>query len=181
MITLHFDTLGLDEVKRLLSPKVFARASRSALNRSLTAAKKELINDVVAVYNMKKKDVNATMRTARAGRDRDYAAIYIRGKALSYRVFKARQTKRGVTYKFYRGGKRQLIPRAFIVGQGEKANVYVRVTYGKRMVPRLPIAVKRAIPITRMVEKEGVPKMINRVPELVDRFFVEYLKKKNLK
>lgn len=81
------------------------------------AAKKKIIADVVREnVKIKASDTKKLIRKKRFGAQRQNAQLVLpKNMKASLKAFGARQTKKGVTYRISKTGKRSLVPGGFVV------------------------------------------------------------------
>jgi len=137
------------------------KAEISALNQVVREAKKVAADELNAVYNIQKRDINRAIKveTAKAGNLR--ANLSVTGKKLPLIDFSARKNKQGVSIEIKRGG-RKVLTHAFMptMPTGHKG-VFLRK--GKT---RLPIQEKFTQSIPQFF---GSGNILNRIDEFVRR------------
>lgn len=87
---------GLEELKQTLSSDLIRKAMRSALDRTGTYGKKELVNEVTAEYNISASDVRSKIEVVRTTQSALEVILKIASRKLSLVHFAARQAPRGV-------------------------------------------------------------------------------------
>lgn len=115
MLDIAIDVTGAQliaaEVRAL--PKQVDRALRRTINRTLTTGRARIARDVRAETGLRSKTVRARLKIIRATLTDLTGIIVVGAKRIPLYEFRARQTKRGVTYQIRRG-VRVLLERAFI-------------------------------------------------------------------
>lgn len=121
---IRFDPRQMDEVKQLLRamPKAGPRLVARALKRTLRAARTKVVDAIWSELMLKKSDLfqrNNRRRPIqeklnRRGGQVAGAEINITGRRIPVSKFRARQLKRGVSYRISRAGSRAKIPDAFV-------------------------------------------------------------------
>jgi len=123
------------EVQRLLAGlgRASDRIITRALNRTANSVKSAGTKAIAKDLGIAQKPVRQALRVYRANFRKMQASIDGEGERLPLLAFAARQTARGVTYKA-RGGKRALVPSAFIqtMPSGHRG-AFARTGYKKRM------------------------------------------------
>ncbi len=91
------------------------KALKNAINRTLTQTKKFMVNETHNVLNVKKRRIRKSLRKPRrATQTRLSGSVRSTGRPLNLIEFGARQNKKGVSVKIWRGGSRETIKHAFI-------------------------------------------------------------------
>src|SRR5271157_3638304 len=131
---------GMDEVLEVLAEKNHVSVMVNALNKTCTAAKKEIIREIQQRYNItRQKDLDFS--TTRATKNTMMATIGIPNKRLPLSLFKPQQQAKGASVEVVRG-QRKVITHSFAntMNSGH-FGIFVRAkgsTYSG-LVPRLPI------------------------------------------
>lgn len=166
---------GFEEVQSALSklPRISTKATVSALNKIGSQATTQAKRKVRGVYNIKAKDLSASIKLIRAksglsGNEQLFAVLKGSGDPLSLYKFspspkeppvqkgvplKSRK-RRKVTVKVLRQGGRKRLKNAFVARiKGAKTpSIYARE--GKK---RLPIKRLLTVGPAKMFEKQGIP------------------------
>ena len=105
------------------------RAATRALNRTITATKAEAAREIQKKRNLKIAVIKQKLHVLKANRNRLSALITASGKSIPIRHFDARQSRRGVSVKIRKAGKRTVLKKygnkSFIVPK-LGGNVFVR-------------------------------------------------------
>jgi len=136
-IEVVFDKRQLAQIERAVKgiPRGMPRVVSRAINKTATTARSHLVKRIAGILPIKQKDIRKGMPIYKATLNRWQATIRIIGKAIPLIQFKARQTRKGVTYKKAGADTRALIRSAFIaVMPTGRKGVFLRL--GR---PRLPI------------------------------------------
>lgn len=114
MLEIRFDDDKLKKFQRELKdiPRALPKVMSRGLNRTATSARTEISRSLAKRIGLKIKDVRNKLVLQRASYSRWRSAVKIGGKKFGLIKFGARQTKKGVTYKWKR--RRVLIRHAFI-------------------------------------------------------------------
>ena len=100
-------------------PKAITRA----INKTTITARKEAATAINQKINITKSDIKKSIKRYTAKYKRLSGDIWFPKIPQSLRRFGAKQTKKGVTYKTFKDGKRELLPHAFIIFPGQKPGV----------------------------------------------------------
>ena len=112
-----------------------AKETVIATRNTAKAHRREISKNVRQYVAMTNRADMRTVRVISGNRANTSASIHIAlTERPSLKEFKARQTKKGVTYKIRKGGKRRLIESAFLGKGGLNGHVYLR-----RTKARLPV------------------------------------------
>lgn len=137
-----------------LSPKVRRQATARALNRTILAVRTAASKEIRAKYNIRAKDIKATMRKRTASRLSLEASLQSTGKGMPLIKFKATQTRKGVRATIKRGSRKAL-PGAFIATmKSGHRGVFARAQYKSgRLISRrkrINPSNKNDLPITEI-------------------------------
>jgi len=118
-LSLEVEGRGFDALKNLISdsPKKLAKQTAIAANRTAKAHTKEISRSVRDEVSMKNKVVLRAVKVTKkaSGVESQGAEITVQKKKReSLKEFGARQTKKGVSYRISKKGKRGFVPGAFI-------------------------------------------------------------------
>lgn len=91
-----FELEGVKEALEMVSPDLARKAIRSALDKTGTFTKKEIIDGITGEYNIKAKDVRSRIEVIRTRIDRLEVWLKIKSPKLSLPHFGARQAPKGV-------------------------------------------------------------------------------------
>ncbi len=170
---------------RRLREDVAARATASAINKTLAQGQTRMVRTITAEFNISARAVREALRISRASFRQGLFEMsgYLespskRGRSLNLIRFDAKQTRLGVTFKIKRGGPRQTIRGAFIANKDNSAGGTVFIREGKA---RLPIAAKQTIDIAQMFNTKRVNERVRefiaaKFPEIWEsesKFFVD--------
>jgi hypothetical protein len=153
-------TTNFPEVQRALEQlhkDVAAKATASALNKTVAQAKTAMSKEIRADFNLSASTVNQSLRITRArasgGRINLEATLSSISKpgarSLNLAHFSARQTRKGVSFKIKRNGPRQVIPGSFMINGGKT----VMIRSGKS---RLPIEARQTINVAGMFNAKRI-------------------------
>jgi len=114
MLEIKFDDVKLKQVQRVLRdiPKALPKVMSRGLNRTATSARTQISRSLAKEIGLKIKDVRGKLSLQRATYSNWRSAVGVSSKRFGLIKFRARQTKKGVTYK--KGRKRILFRHAFI-------------------------------------------------------------------
>jgi hypothetical protein len=139
-----------------LQEDIAARATASAVNKTIDQAKTSMSSEIRAEFNISASKVRDALRVNRATYRNGLFTIEAslesptqRGRSLNLINFDARQTSQGVTVKIKKSGGRKLIRGAFIANGGR--TVFIRV--GKK---RLPIKAEQTIGVAQMFNTKRI-------------------------
>lgn len=128
---------GLSHIERVLASKEINKAVSRSLNRTARFVFTEGSRKIRQHYNIKAGDIKKALvvdkrevgkvSIKKASMHNPKAVIEIYGSPIPFKYFGARQTKKGVTVKIKKGGRRTLILHAFLGG-----NIAIRVKRGRR-------------------------------------------------
>ena len=167
----------LENLQRDIADKALA----SALNKTVAQAKTAMSREIRGEFNLPAAKVNQALSITRAratrGRLQLEASLQSptkRGRSLNLGAFKARQTRKGVTFQVSRQGARKLIPGSFLINGGKT----VMIREGKK---RLPIKALQTIDVaqmfnTRRINARVVRMIEDKLPQIMDnevRFFTD--------
>ena len=114
MLEIRFDDDKLKKLQKELKgiPRALPKVMSRGLNRTATSARTQISRSLSKRIGLKIKDVRDKLTLKRATYSNWRSAVKIGGKQFGLIKFGARQTKKGVSYKWER--KRVLIRHAFI-------------------------------------------------------------------
>ncbi len=157
MISVKVPDKQIKEIRGMLHglPKALPKVIVRAINKVANKSKTFIIRRITKAVAIKQADLRRrNVRMTRATWSRWLARIVVSGGRIPLTKFGARQTKRGVTYRIQRGGKRGRIERGFIARMPSgHEGVFVR----QRSRGRLPIGEARG---------PSVPAVMENIPEL---------------
>jgi len=123
--------------KRLTSVATnIERETARALNRAATSTRAFYSKEVRKQVNVKAAVLKRGVKIRRANAKNQVAALDVSGQHVPLIAMGARQTKRGVTVKRYKAGRRILLKGAFITTMPKTGHVGV---FRRKGAPRLPI------------------------------------------
>lgn len=160
---IKFDKVFFDKVASEM-PK----AAAASLNRAAQTTKTFMSSEIRSIYNLKKKDVDATLTIQKASKDRLVAVIRSRGSRLNLFLFQAHQFKSGVrvTVKL---GQPKTIRSAFIATMASgHTGVFMR-----KGSKRLPIAERTGPSVPELLGSKDMKKRIedfywSKLPKIVE-------------
>lgn len=135
---ISFDSRQLADIRALLRdvPLGLEKALSRALNKIGVFARTQVMKMIAREINIKLKDLRGrNVRLRRASFGRLFVVLSITGRRIPLTHFSARQTKRGVTYRIRRSGRRQRIDDAFIQRM-DSGHVGVFVRSGQPRISR---------------------------------------------
>ena len=146
-IEVKLDEKRLAEVQRMLAgiPRAMPKVMSRGVNKTVTKARTDLTNRLAGKVALKKKFIRENIFMRKASYKRWQATLTLGWWPINLKHFSARQTKKGVTYKIDKTGKRQLLTHAFILEQFG-GNVFRRVTKGGGLVDRIKAAFGKDAP-----------------------------------
>lgn len=136
-VTIKVNPRDLRRVNQLLEayPKRKGQVMSRAINKTSLSARGKIVKELSAKTKLTGKTIRGALRLYKATYTRWQSTIRIAGRGMSLLRFKARQTKRGVTYIDPGSGSRTLLPHGFIATMPKGGSgVFVRLTPN-----RLPI------------------------------------------
>lgn len=135
MIEIKFDKKKLKAIERQLAavPRALPKVMSRALNRTATSARTATSRSLAKQTGLKVKDVRSRIRIERASYSHWRSAIRVSTERLPLLAFRARQTRRGVSYRTDSGG--EMLPHAFIATMSSGH----RGVFKRRTAARLPI------------------------------------------
>lgn len=136
-VEIKFDEAKLRGVQRTLRhiPNAMPKVMCRAINRTTKSAKTETGRRISRTINIKQSAVKKRILMIKATFGRWVGTLAIGEKRFSLIHFKARQTKKGVTYKIEKSGGRKRIPVAFIRSPRGVKVVFRRETPQTKRMP----------------------------------------------
>lgn len=126
------------EAKRLLAdtPRAMPKIITRSVNKVAVKARTRIVRRVASEITVKQKDLRSrNVKLKKANYTTQTATISITGKRIPLIQFRAKQTKKGVTYKIKKTGGRKKIPHAFITAMDSGH----RGAFRRKGTSRLPI------------------------------------------
>lgn len=124
---------GVKEIASNLDPKIMIRATTKALNDTIAEIKKMGNKKIREKYALKSGDINKEISIRKANYITQSASLeIISADRTSFKRFNASQTKKGVTFRILKEGKRSLLGGAFIL---EKLGGHVFKRVGEKRFP----------------------------------------------
>lgn len=116
-------TVQDDKVQRLLTDLKgkSKRIIADAVNKTIENTKTQAIRKVADESRAQQKYVRKATKVKKASYSKPVAILSMSSRRLPVTAFKARQTKKGITF-VGRNGRRELVPRAFIQRAASKRN-----------------------------------------------------------
>jgi hypothetical protein len=153
-------TEGLAAVRRLESiGGDVRRATVRALNRTIGTAQTATLRALAADTGLAQKDLRPSLEIQRATFQRQEATLIVTGRRIPLLGFRARQTRRGVTYRL--PGGRGRAPRAFLATmRSGHTGVFQR-----RGAPRLPIHELFGPSLPHVVRRRAIFEAVGRDAE----------------
>lgn len=185
-MALNINIKGLKNVRALLDPKKIARASRSAVNTTATATRKESFSEAEKVFNVKqsrlKKDSRGRRTTfiVRASRTRKDARIEYKAVGRPglqhYRKDRSQTNKKKVgwkpTIRIKQSGSTTNLPRSFYgIGKLKGQGIFQRNTRNRKIVRRTGPSIR-----TIMADKGVITKILRKSKEFLSDNFRQKLR-----
>ena len=115
-----------------------AKETVIASRNTAKAHRREISKNVRQFVTITNKGVLRTVKVVSGNRANTSSSIHIEvTERPSLKEFKARQTKKGVSYKIREGGKRKLVKSAFLGPGSLNGHVYVRTTKSRKPIRKL--------------------------------------------
>jgi len=136
MIEIKYDDAKLKQLERTLSgiPRALPRVMSRGLNRTATSARTQVARQLSQLTGLGVSAVRKRIKMSKASYSNWRSTIPISSKRMPLIEFKAKQTRKGVTYK--REGSRILIRHAFLATMPSGH----RGVFKRKTSARLPIA-----------------------------------------
>lgn len=125
-------TVESQEVRKFLekAPPLLRQVERDAVNKTAKRTKGQIAKEIGkpgGILNAPAKDVKEVIRIKRRAKTNSpLSEIEVTGRAIRLGKFQPKRTKKGVTFKIFKSGKRQLAGNAFIIKKGNFTGVFVR-------------------------------------------------------
>lgn len=150
-ITIQFDEIQLKalQVEMRGWPQGLIRAMYLSINDTTKQVRGQMASDLTKTINMKRRDIVPLISRTFAKATKLSANVHMKESArVGLEKFGGKQTKRGVTYKIKKRGKRERIASAFGLGMaGEKGSPPASVVLGHKVFRRVG---KSRLPIVRL-------------------------------
>ncbi len=92
------------------------RKAQQALNRTLTRSRTQMTNAIGEKLNLKKKTIRDMISLQKANKNTGLIGrLVVKNKLIPLIEYKAKQNRKGVSFKLYRSRPRQLIRHSFIM------------------------------------------------------------------
>ena len=116
LVQIEFEKYRLQKIERMLRgiPNAMPKVISRAINRTATPAKTQTAREISKDAALKIGDIKKSITLVKATYNRWQAEIGISRKRIQLKKFGAKQTKKGVSYKVRKKGKREKIEHAFI-------------------------------------------------------------------
>lgn len=153
----RIDPKGLNDVLNLL--RAYRTGGKKALQRSVNHGAKQgrkiSVDEMSKKSALKKKDLRAATSLYFASLRTLSAKLVIKGGSVSLMKYGARQTKKGVTFRLWKDGKRERYRHAFITSfsGSSSVDVYERNIADPNYDGRTPLRVKRGPAVPNIYEK----------------------------
>lgn len=142
LFAVKVDLAQIDSLSKRFAehPKQIRNAVSGAINDTAKHAKSFIVQQIMALVNLKRGDVDKVIGIVRSTPDSLAAAVRVRKTGRVGLVhFGAKQTDKGVVYQIAKNGPPVILPHGFIV-DSLSGNVFERkLLPGGKRVPRLPI------------------------------------------
>jgi len=109
-----------------------SRVLSRAINKTLDGVRTDSVNEIAKEITPTKKTIRGTFTVKKTSVSNLEGRTYSRGKPLGLIHYSARQTKKGVSVKVKRSGKRAIILGAFIAKAKGATNVFWRHYHGPK-------------------------------------------------
>jgi len=140
-----------------LRKKDVTAATNSAINKTIKSVQVKAVSVISKDMALSKKDTRRYIKLSRSRFRTLTASVKANGKRVPVHLLKARQTKKGVTYRG-KGGKRKLLKGAFFLGNDKKRGAFMR---GSKK--RSDIVFLRTVSIPHVMVKLAVIKATKEV------------------
>ncbi len=153
------DFKEVNKMLRDLETGLVTKAANSALNKTIKSVQSAAVKDISKDIGLSQKDTRRYLIIKRATWRNLVASVTGSGKRIAISRLKPKPVKKGVTYRG-KGGKRKLIPGAFIapIPGSDKLGVFKRV--GKK---RMPIRFLRGVSIPKVMTEAAVERSMKVV------------------
>ena len=175
-VEVKFDEAKLRGVQNKLrgASSAMPRVMTRAINRTTQSAKTETGRRISQAINITQSSIKKRILMTKATFSRWIGTLGISEKRFSLIHFKARQTKKGVTYKIEKSGGRKQIPAAFIRSPRGAKVVFRRETPQTKRLPlvalkgpSLGVVFERAGGIARGVTKSAYKNLEKNIDEQI--------------
>lgn len=163
IVTLAVKPETLDRAMRELGdvPQDVLRAVTAAVNDTARKAKTRVVRAIAEEVSITQKDITKEIAVQSATFSKPFARLVITGKRISLLAFKARQNRKGVSYRIGKKG-RTFAPHAFIATmRSGHQGVFVRKSGGTVDKGKSSGLVKRGPVRVRTLTKSG---LVQRLP-----------------
>jgi hypothetical protein len=166
---IELDKAALAEVKVALAgvENGASRVLSRAINKTLDGVRTDSVNEIANDITPKKSVIRKTFTVKKTTASNLEGRTSSKGKPLGLIHYLARQTKKGVSVKVKRNGKRSVIPGSFIAKAKGATNVFWRQYKGPKTKPRpgFKYGVLPKHPYRLPIERLTGP----RVPDIMDK------------
>ena len=143
--TFTIDFTGMQELRVLFSGvrNASTRILSRAMNKTLDGVKTDSVNEIAKDITLTKTRIRKTFTVKKTTISNMTGRTFSKGAPVGLINYQARQTKKGVSVKVKRAGKRSVIPGAFIAKAKGATNVFWRQYKGprKKPIPGFPYGV----------------------------------------
>lgn len=170
-----------DMLKIIGKGKVVQKINVRAMNRAITAARAEVSKEVRKKYMVSAKAVKKTLTIKKANFSNTSGKVISKGSPLSLKSFSVHASKRGISVKVRKNGKRKVIKSAFYTKSTRSSwTGYVIRTEGSH---RYPIKPMYSLSIPQMINNDDIKKAMEeratkvfseRLNHEIDRYFQKY-------
>jgi hypothetical protein len=166
---IELDKAALAEVKVALAgvENGASRVLSRAINKTLDGVRTDSVNEIAKDITPKKSVIRGTFTVKKTTVSNLEGRTSSKGKPLGLIHYQARKTKKGVSVKVKRNGKRSVIPGSFIAKAKGAENVFWRQYKGPRgkVRPGFQYGVLPKYPYRLPIERLTGP----RVPDIMDK------------
>ena len=193
---IEFKIEGLGKLKRLLNPKLIAKAEPRALNKTAQLSRTAESKEIRKTYNIKAKRLNRELEKISGGNRATVSRprAIIRGKKLTKRNpglqnYGTRQTSKGVSYRIRKDLGRKTRAHAFIATMPKGGSgVFLRagksrvMTRGKYIGKKRQGIIRQTGPsVVQMMERIGIKPISTTVTKNYSRLFIHEYNRELLK
>lgn len=146
MTTINVQFKGVRQFQKSLlkTESTVNRKAQQALNRTLTRSRTQMTNAVGEKLNLKKKTIREQISLQKANKNTGLIGkLIVKNKHVPLIEYKARQNRKGVSFKMFKDKPRQLIHGAFIADSSKhvptvfkretKARLKIKPLYGVKV------------------------------------------------
>lgn len=138
-INVQFKGVKQFQIALISTNRQVERKAQQALNRTLTRSRTQMTNAIGEKLNLKKKTIRELISLKKANKQTGLIGkLIVKNKPVPLIEYKAKQSRKGVSFKMFRDRPRQLIRHAFITPDSRnKATVFKRETKARLKIKPL--------------------------------------------